>query len=416
MRKPLLHVGLAAVCLSLLTACVSSGNHATNTPTSSAPSVSGSAPAPAGSGGASTSSASSVSGSASAPAGSGGTSTSSAPSVSGSAPPAISYRGPNGEVPVSASTISLSAADLAKLKAGNFSVGMIWADPQDPTLLALRAKLKEFGIKITAEVDTNFDLQKEFNAVQTMLTKKPNVVVALISDSKASTKNFQPLVAAKIPLVFEENIPDGFTYGHGYASSVAQDYAAAAGYAADVIAKAMNDKGKLGFLTYDANFFVTNQWDKAFKDDITTKYPNIQLVEAGFPDPTKVQGVAAGLITRNPDLAGIYATWNDPLDGALAALRAAGMTKVPATTVGVGQSTALDIASRNQIPGVGGVASYDEGVLEAEMAAYIVLGKKAPELVVSPAFPVTRDNLASGWKQTYNTPLPADVAAALAKG
>ena len=345
--------------------------------------------------------------------GAGGGATVAAPTITAAPTLSSLQRGPNGEVPVSASSIKFTADELARIKAGNFTVGLIWADPNDG--VTARKALKELGIGIAAEVDTNFDLQKEHDAVQVMLAKKPNVVLALIVDSAASAKNFQPLVDAKIPLIFEENIPAGFKYGQQYAGSVAQDYAAAATYAADIIAQSMGSAGQLGFLYYNANFYIVNAWDKVFKDTITKKYPNIVMVEAGFADPAKAQEVAAGLITRNPNLKGLYASWQEPLDSALAALRAAGKTNIPATCVGLGQSTALAIARRKQVPGVGGVGFYQEGALEADLVAYLVLGKTTPSLVISPAFPVTRANLAASWTQYYNTALPADVAAALAQ-
>ena len=43
--------------------------------------------------------------------------------------------------------------------------------------------------------------------------------------------------------------------------------------AADAMAAAIGGKGKVGYLFHDANFYVTNQRDQAFKETIQAKYP-----------------------------------------------------------------------------------------------------------------------------------------------
>jgi ribose transport system substrate-binding protein len=139
------------------------------------------------------------------------------------------------------------------------------------------------------------------------------------------------------------------------------------------------------------------------------------MEKSGFANPEKAQEVASGVIARNPDLKGVYATWMEPLAGVLAALRASHMTNVDATTVGIDEATAVNIAERGPVIGVGGASSCQEGELEADMAGYALLKKEAPPLVIGTAFAITRANLEQVWKAAYGESLPTAVTEALQK-
>jgi ribose transport system substrate-binding protein len=303
---------------------------------------------------------------------------------------------------------------LKKLHDGHYTVAIVFAGV-DPVLPCLHARLRQLGLTVVANTNANFDANKQKNDIETVLAKKPGAIISLIVDANSAAAAFRPAVEQQIPLVFEENVPKGYHAGDGYYADVAQDYTTAAKAAAEIIAKSMGESGKLGVVYYSADFFITNQWDHTFEKTIEERYPKIEMDKAGFANPEKAREVAAGLIARNPDLKGIYATWQEPLAGVLAALRASRANDVNATGVGLDEATALNIAERGPVVGIGGPASCEEGELEADMAAYALLGKKAPPLVISRAFAVTRSNLRAGWKASYNTPLPAPVAAALAE-
>ena len=56
------------------------------------------------------------------------------------------------------------------------------------------------------------------------------------------------------------------------------------------MAAALGGKGKVGYIFHDANFYVTNQRDGAFKETIETDYPDMQIVaEQGMADPARAE-------------------------------------------------------------------------------------------------------------------------------
>lgn len=322
------------------------------------------------------------------------------------------FRGPHGEKPVLGTTISLTPSEEKELREGDHSVAIVWAGV-DPVFPCLHRRLNELGLDVVADTNANFDANKQKRDIETVLAKKPDAIISLIVDANSAAAAFRPAVAQGIPLIFEENVPTDYHAGSEYYTDVALDYTTAAEAAAEIIAKSMGESGKLGVVYYSADFFITNQWDATFQETIEADYPDIEMDKAGFANPEKAQEVASGLIARNPDLKGVYATWQEPLVGVLAALRASHRDDVSATGVGLDETTALNIAERGPVVGVGGQASCEEGELQAEMAGYALLGKKAPPLVIATAFAVTRSNLREGWKAAYDTPLPEPVAAAL---
>jgi ribose transport system substrate-binding protein len=71
------------------------------------------------------------------------------------------------------------------------------------------------------------------------------------------------------------------------------------------------------------------------------------------------------------------------------------------------------MASGGFIKGLGAQRPYDQGVTEALLAGYGLLGKKAPEYVALPALPVSKDNLLVSWQAVYHADAPAKVKASM---
>ena len=102
-------------------------------------------------------------------------------------------------------------------------------------------------------------------------------------------------------------------------------------------------KGKIGMVWFDIDFFVTNQRRDAFRETIKNCYPDIEIVEdQGFPSGPDLAGaaetVASAMLTRTPNLDGIWAVWDAPAEGVIAAARSAGRNDLIVTTEDLGQT------------------------------------------------------------------------------
>jgi ribose transport system substrate-binding protein len=70
------------------------------------------------------------------------------------------------------------------------------------------------------------------------------------------------------------------------------------------------------------------------------------------------------------------------------------------------------MAQNGLIQGLGAQRPFDQGVTEALLAGYALLGKQAPAYVALNALPVTHDNVLDAWKTVYHADPPPDLEAA----
>jgi ribose transport system substrate-binding protein len=115
------------------------------------------------------------------------------------------------------------------------------------------------------------------------------------------------------------------------------------------------------------------------------------------------------MITKNPEIKGIYVAWATAAEGVLAALRQAGRSDVKVVTNDLEANLASDMMRDGNVVGIVGNSSVGLGRGLAIVGAYGVLDKPAPQLVANPPFAVTKDNIVDGWKSDYGTEPPASV-------
>jgi ribose transport system substrate-binding protein len=323
--------------------------------------------------------------------------------------------GPKGEQASPASDLSLSDDEMAKLKAGNYTVaiafhyaGNDWSTAQQK---GLTDQFDKMGIKIVSITSANFKAEQQISDIENAIAMKPSAIVSIPVDVVSSRIAFQKAAAQGIKIVFMDNCPDGMTAGKDYVSVVSADNYGNGAAAAEVMGDALGGKGKIAMVYHDANFFVTNQRDAAFRNTIKQKYPGIQIVEEmGFDDENKGAEIGDALLTKHPDLNGIYATWDIPAEGVVSAVRAARRTDVVITTIDLGNNIARLIAENGVVKGLGAQRPYDQGVAEATLVGYALLGKTAPAYVALPALKVTHSNVLNAYTEVYHVPPPAELA------
>jgi ribose transport system substrate-binding protein len=326
-------------------------------------------------------------------------------------------KGPNGEDPASADDVTLSDDELSKVEGMNATAAIVmhyggndWSTAQ---VDGLKDEFGKLGIKVIATTDANFKPEKQVSDIETVLAKKPNIIVSIPTDPVATASAYKKAAAAGVKLVFMDNVPKGFTPGKDYVSVVSADNYGNGVAAAHLMAKELNGEGKVGVIFHAADFFVTQQRYDAFKKTISDDYPGIEIAEEkgiGGPDfAGDAEKAASAMLTQNPDLDGIWAVWDVPAEGVLAAARAVGNSDLKVTTIDLGQNVAIEMARDGLIRGLGAQRPFDQGVTEAKLAAYGLLGKQAPEYVALNALPVTPGNLMDAWEQVYHQPAPDKV-------
>ncbi|MED3965957.1 substrate-binding domain-containing protein [Niallia taxi] len=331
---------------------------------------------------------------------------------------AVQDKGPNGEKAVSAKSLKLTEDELKKIKEGNYKAAIVMhysgTDYMNAAVGAMQATFKKMGIKVVAVTDAQFKAEKQVNDIETVLAKKPDIMISVPVDAVSTAPAYKKAVAQGVKLVFMDGAADGLVPGKDYISIVSGDNIGNGATAADIMAEKLGGKGKVGIVYHDVNFFVTKNRSEAFEKRIKEKYPNIKVVaKGGITGPNDAEKVASAMLTRNKDLDGIFAPWDVPAEGVMAAARTAGRDDLIVTTVDLGTNVAISIAQDGIVKGLGAQLPYDQGVAQSILSGYALLGKEAPTYVASPSIKVTKENVLDEWKLIYGTEAPETVKNAM---
>jgi ribose transport system substrate-binding protein len=324
--------------------------------------------------------------------------------------------GPHGETATPAATVELTPDEEAKIKSGNHTAALAWHTSSDYTTAVDQGAKDEFarlGIEVVATTDAQFDPAKQKSDIETVLAKNPDIILSLPVDPDTAAEVYRPAVEVGVLLGFVDNAPKDFVQGKDYVTIVSDDLAQMGAKAADALAAAIGGKGKVGYLFHDANFYVTNQRDQAFKETIQSKYPDIEIVaEQGLANPTSAEDIINAFIIKNPDLDGVYVTWAEPAEFVLAALRNNGNTTTKVVTLDLSEPLALDMVKGGNVAAIVADEAYSIGATLARAAAGGLLKKEFPPFLVVDALAVTRDNLQEGWQQSLHRDPPASLTTA----
>ena len=330
--------------------------------------------------------------------------------------------GPFGEKPTSPAELTLTPEEIAKVKAMNATAAIVMHIQGDWTkaqVNGLTTRFTELGINIIASTNGEGKTEKQVADIETVLVQKPNIVVSIPWSPGDQVAAYRKIVDSGAVLVFADNAVPGFVAGKDYVSTVSADNWGNGVASAHLMAKALKAKngeikGNIGMVWFDIDFFVTNQRRDAFRETIKKYYPGIKIVEdQGFPAGPDLAGgaetVASAMLTRNPTLDGIWAVWDQPAEGVIAAARSAGRNDLIITTEDLSLASALSIKKGEFIYGLGAQRPYDQGVAEATLAAYGLLKKPAPPYVALFALAVTQENVLQAWTEIYHTDPPAEL-------
>ncbi|MGG4032968.1 substrate-binding domain-containing protein [Paenibacillus cisolokensis] len=319
--------------------------------------------------------------------------------------------GPHGEAAVSAKSLQLTADEVKqiqgmKLKAAiaMHYAGNDWSTAQ---IAGLKDTFAKMGVEVVAVTDAQFKSEKQVSDLETVMAKNPDIVVSIPVDPVSTAAAYKQAAQAGAKVVFMDNAPEGLQHGTDYVSVVSADNYGNGIEAAHVMAEALGGKGKIGVIYHDADYFVTRQRTEAFEKTIKEQYPDIEIVDrSGIAGPNDGEKVASAMLTKNPDLDGLFVVWDVPAEGALAAVRAAGRDDLVITTIDLGTNVAIEIAKNGVIKGLGAQLPYEQGVAEAILAGYAALGKETPPYVAVPAVKVTKDNVLDAWQLVYRQEAP----------
>ena len=331
--------------------------------------------------------------------------------------------GPNGEAPAGFESTELTADEVAQIQGAGLTAAIVmhyagndWSSAQ---IEGLKDEFARLGIEVLAVTDADFKPEKQVSDIETVMALNPDIIISIPTDPVATSAAYKKAAAAGIKLVFMDNVPADMVGGTDYVSVVSADNMGNGAASAHLMAKALNGQGKIALIYHDADFFVTAQRYQGFKD-VLSQYPGIEVVEEkgiGGPDfAGDAQAAATALLTKFPEIDGLWGVWDVPAEGMMAAAREAGRLDLKIATQDLGTNVAIQLAKNELIIGLGAQRPYDQGVAEARLAAAASIGKtEIPVFVALGALPVSHENVLEAWKTVYSVDAPSSVSSEYVK-
>ena len=161
-----------------------------------------------------------------------------------------------------------------------------------------------------------------------------------------------------------------------------------------------------GILNYEAEFFVTNEREIAFRKWMSAERPDVTLVRGRFGKVEEAGAAYLRLIEQNSDLDCVFVAWDVPALRVLAAIRD-GARCLPMITVDLGNDIAAELRREGPLKGVAAQRPYDQGSAAASAALLGLIGRSPPAWITSTGLKVTRENLREAYEAVWHAPAPA---------
>lgn len=269
--------------------------------------------------------------------------------------------------------------------------------------------LTAMGIEMVAVTNYNYDQAQLATDVRNVMALNPDILFYSGVDPTADRAALQPAVDAGVAIVSFANAPGEWTTGNpdNFVTLLSYDTHGNGAALARAVAAHFPDGAELGMIFFDANYKIVNEREDGFLEEIETT--NVTVVNrAPMSSPHATQEITSAMLARHPDLDVIFAPWDLPADGVVAAINASGRDILVAH-IDLGFTGATQIACETgPIFAMSSQLVYEWGRTGAIAAALHSLEEPVPPYIAVPIFTATRDNLEEAWDLAYGetSPLP----------
>lgn len=327
-------------------------------------------------------------------------------------PKSIIGQGPHGEQAASPDTLTLTDEEAAKVKAGNFKVGIsmqtVNLDWSQLQVQGITDTLNKYGVTVTGVASAEYQVDKQIADIENTIQQHPDGIISIPVDFTATAPTYKKVSQAGIKLVFMDSVATGLKYPEEYSSMISADSQGNGQIAAQILASCIPQDGTIGLVHFGVDYFSTNERTRGVRDWMAKNRPDIKMKQVDFTDPSKVSQIAGDFLTANPDVKGVYAVWDQPALDTLSSMRAQGVD-IPVTTVDLGLQSAIEIAKGGPLKATGSQRPYDQGVAEAMAMMNALIGKTPPAWIGVQSLPVVQSNVLESFKTVFKKDPPAEL-------
>ena len=182
---------------------------------------------------------------------------------------------------------------------------------------------KDFNVDITFEgPETEAQVDKQMEMLQTAIDKKPAAICFAAVDSKAAIPLLEKAKAAGIPIIgFDSGVDSDIPV-----TTAATNNVAAAAMAADKMVELIGGSGEVAIIAHDQTSRTGIDRVDGFTNQIKDKYPDVTIVDTqyGGGDQLKSTDLAKAIILAHPNLKGFFGANEGSIIGVLNAVKELG--------------------------------------------------------------------------------------------
>lgn len=324
----------------------------------------------------------------------------------------ITGLGPHGERASSPSRIVLSQEDLRVARARRFSVGVVFhtleSDWSRQSMAGIVGTLGRCGANVTEVVDCRFEAHSQIDALQRMSCAPVDAVISIPVANETVAEAYRWVSEAGKRLILHDNVPTGLLPGRDYTSLISADNFGLGLIGAELLSAHVAEGSDVGLLTYEVDFYATNEREIAFSRWMKANRPDLRVRTRRFPSPETAGRTTEQLIAEFPRLAGLFAVWDDPAMRAINVLRRQRRT-IPVTTVDLGREISIELARNGHAVGIAAQQPHAQGVAVAQATILSLLGAPVPSWIALPGLAVTKENVIESYQQVWSAPAPPEI-------
>ena len=323
-------------------------------------------------------------------------------------------KGPFGERTVSPEELTISTEEAEKLRSSNYKVaisfhygGTAWARLYEN---GIRNIFDKYGISIISTTDARFDPLLQVVQLEGLRLQQPDAIIAIPVDDEVTAKKFQS-ISEEVKLIFMSNVPEGMEKNQ-YASCVSVNERENGQNVALLLGNYFkNEKDvKIGFIGHGAQFYGTHLRDAVANEVIRTNFQNIEIVnEKYFYKIENTYEVCKEMLTANPEIKGLYISWDRPTLEAIKALKELNREDVSIFTFDLDNEIATYLAKEEMVKGLSTQRPYQQGIAVGLATAKALLGKEHYKYIGVPPYVVESKNLLKAWKDITLEPAPPEI-------
>ncbi|NDL68655.1 LacI family DNA-binding transcriptional regulator [Anaerotalea alkaliphila] len=325
-------------------------------------------------------------------------------------------RGPFGEKAASMEVLQLSESEKRLVRVGKYTAavsfhytGKAWAQLHEQ---GIKDEFNSLGISLLAVTDAHFNPTMQSKQLESLLTMEPDILISIPVDNEETSEAYKKIARSETKLVLITNVPNGLGV-EDYVTCVSVNEHSHGRSAGRGLGEYMHRHNlrNVGIVRHGAVFYATNQRDDAAEQILLEEYPELTVCgKTFFEREEEAYQKTIELMKMNPEIQGIYVSWEGPAAQVVAALAEIGRTDVVVSTADLEYVLALNMAKGGAVKAISAQRPYEQGRAMALAAANALIGKKVPSFIgVEPIY-VTQENLLKTWETVYKEAPPIQLA------